>query len=292
MSFSGHLPKILGDDAEEAFYRLTTLLGYTKDRTQNITPAIDLIAEFDDAESQERSSLLKRPIFSPNGITAFSVKRGQYKLKDVANLKRDIEKGKRSKDKKDEVLRNLAGGVLVTGSLLPEPELNSILKEDGIYIWDIRRLIFYSLKVKICEELSELGAVKEGYFQSLNGSFVIAPTKLDIATMYVRVFAFLDDHNLVVQRDHAMKMLMEIYSRGLKPFLSSSPLSLQVILSVHSMGSVRRELVKEAYVDYAKALKKHPRVFFSTPDVFEIQSYAAAPWTAIFSPSTSATLSQ
>lgn len=285
MSFSGHLPQILGDDAETAFYQVASSLGYTKQRTRNIRPSIDLIADFDG--TQQESAVLKRPIFSPEGMTAFSVKRGAFVKKDLNDLTSDIQKGKESKDKKDEILQKLAGGVLVSGTLLTEPKLNSTLKTWGVFVWDIRRLIFYSKKVKICSELLDFGPVKEEYLEAVKGTFMIAPVKLDIATMYVRAYAFVDDHDLVIQRDHAEAILKEIYSKGLKP-LQNALFELQVIFSLHSVGSIRRDLVEEAYRAYAKVEKEHPRVTFSNTGAMEIQSYAAAPWTAMFAPSSGA----
>jgi hypothetical protein len=136
------------------------------------------------------------------------------------------------------------------------------------------------MKVKVVADLLDLGPVQEHYLRKLSGSFVLAPTRVEGTTMFVTARAFLDDHNLVMQRDHTMLVLEDIYAVGLKPILEGPRYDIQVTLAVHSVGPVQRELVEQAYRDYSGDSSKHPKALFSA--AVDIQSYAAAPWTAMF----------
>jgi hypothetical protein len=44
------------------------------------------------------------------------------------------------------------------------------------------------------------------------------------------------------------------------------------------LGIAYKDLVENAYMDYAREESNHPQVDFSTPMIFQ---YGAAPWTSI-----------
>jgi hypothetical protein len=96
------------------------------------------------------------------------------------------------------------------------------------------------------------------------------------------IAVFVDDHDrkLMVSFDHSENILTYIHQNSLKPIADSSQLDVQALFKIHVLGLADRELVREAYIDYARKQKSgHPQVVFSAvPTLFQ---YASAPWTAI-----------
>jgi len=194
----------LGDSAEGDFYILAKTLGYKILRSRNPSPGIDFVAEFS-GKAIENSTLL-RPSFSPDGITAFSVKSGDAKAGDVAELADYVH---RSQGSPDELLKKMKGGVIVIGTMKTRGQIDD-MSSQGIFCWDIRRLLFYSVKVRTVARLAETGPVIEHPLKGLDGGFVIAPMeKISNSILKVEATAFVDDHNIIIQGDH--------FSSDLKP---------------------------------------------------------------------------
>jgi hypothetical protein len=269
----GHFSQILGDAAEDDFYSLALHLGYRVVRERNPAPGIDFIAEFDG----KRSNLqLRRPIFSPDGITAFSVKRGDFGSDDITALKNYISDAHKSSDP---ILNQIRGGVIVTSSLKTEATLNDLARQQ-LFCWDVRRMMLYSSKARLAAEWSDLGLVTEKPMPGrLLGSYMLVAFELFHGVLKTKVSVFVDDHDLVLQGDHMNTVLNEIYRNGLKPMIRSmSAKEIETTIVVHSAGLIQRRVVLQACDDFAKG-KKHSGVTFLVGG-FEFQSYSTAPWTA------------
>jgi len=269
----GHFSQILGDAAEDDFYSLALHLGYRVVRERNPVPGIDFVAEFDG----ERPNLqLQRPIFSPDGITAFSVKRGDFGNDDIAILKDYIDDAHKSNDP---TLNKIRGGVIVTSSLKSEGTLNDLATQQ-LFCWDVRRMMLYSSKARLAAEWSDLGLVTEmPMHRKLVGSYMLVPYELCHGVLKTKVSVFVDNHDLVLQGDHMNTALNEIYKNGLKPMIRSmSAKEIETTIVVHSAGPIQRRVVLQACDDFAKG-DQHAGVTFLVSG-FEFQSYSAAPWTA------------
>jgi hypothetical protein len=94
MPLSGHIIQELGRTIEDEFTLLIEGIGYLVKRKRNPSPSIDLIAEFQGKpipETLHPAELLPPP-FPLEGITAFSIKRGDFRNKDVNDLLKAIIK--------------------------------------------------------------------------------------------------------------------------------------------------------------------------------------------------------
>lgn len=274
----GHFSQILGDSAEDDFYALARAIGYSLIRSRNPVPGIDFVAQFTGTTIE--NCFLLRPTHSPDGLTAFSVKSGDFSASDVADLVNYVTTSKASGDP---VLREMKGGVLVVGATKTQHEISRLLSQ-GVFCWDVRRLIFYSVKAKTVARLSETGRVLEYPLGGVGGGFVLAPSPrgfVSSSLIEYEVHAFVDDHNLVVQGDHLTAILGQVYTIGLKPVIQAMRYDVRIRMSLHALGPIQRRIVDQAYTDYCAA-ENHPGLMAPAGEELEMQSYATAPWTAIF----------
>lgn len=275
-SLPGHFSQILGDSAEEDFYALAGVIGYVVIRRRNPAPGIDFVAEFKGTNVE--NCLLVRPPYSPKGLTAFSVKSGDADSSDVREL---LDYVSQCRSSSDAVLRRIKGGVLVVGSVKTGDQINQHLRQ-GIYCWDVRRLIFYSAKAKTVARLANTGRVVEHPLRKgISGGFVLAPQSIvSGSTLSVEVDVFIDDHNFVIQRDHLTGILDQVYVSGLRPIIQAMRYDIELRISLHSMGLIQRPIVDQAYRDYSA--KNLPGLILPADEGLEMQSYATGAWTALF----------
>lgn len=278
---SGHVAQELGEAAEREFNRLVEMLGYRVLRKRQPRPGIDLIASFSGDLSQKLHlpCTLMRPIFAPDGYTAFSIKRGDFRKKDVDELLRDVKDAQASDD---EVLKSVSGCILACNHVKTEGELDDLL-DRNVYCWDLRRLIFYATKAKLAHKLAQSGPVREMSLQAESkGSYIILPSgTLDVSTMRVDVTIFIDDHHGFMGYDHVYTILNNVYETGLEPIVGSTGYYVQVVTTIHALGLANSELAKRAFQDYAGDMSQHPKVSFSAEPGLQVYQYGAAPWSAI-----------
>jgi hypothetical protein len=275
----GHFSQILGDSAEDDFYALARAIGYGIIRRRNPTPGIDFVAEFSGTPAEIENSILLRPPYSPDGLTAFSVKSGDSESSDVTQLTDYVDQCRRSGDG---VLQQIRGGVLVVGTTKTQHQLRDMLSQN-VFCWDVRRLIFYSMKAKTVAQLSETGNVTEHPLGAgLSGGFVLAPLRGSSRSLIdAEVHVFVDDHELVVQGDHMRTILEQVYTTGLEPIVRAMRYDIRVRMSLHALGPIQRSVVADAYRRYYTA-GNHPGLMTPVIQGLEMQSYATAPWTAMF----------
>ena len=265
---------------EDEFTVLIEKLGYRVLRKRDVKSGIDVIAKFDGEPINPKlpnPCILLRPLFAPEGISAFSLKRGDFRKSDVNEL---IKKVKKVTSSADEVLKSLQGAVIVTNYTKTETELDKLFL-NNVYCWDGRRLIFYSAKAKSVFDLARRGPVKEYLIKDLGKVSYIIERETGQRAILTNIVILVDDHdkNLVVGYDYIKNILMHIYQNSLKPIVDSTDLDVQTMFKVHILGIAHKELVENAYFDYARDEKSHPKVVFSAPPT--IFQYGAAPWTAI-----------
>ena len=273
----GHFSQILGDRAEEDFYALARAIGYGIVRHRDPATGIDFVAEF--TGSTIENCYLLRPAHSPDGLTAFSVKSGDSTQKHITEL---VDYICASQSSADPILKKMKGGVLVVGTSKTRGEIDTMLSQ-GIFCWDVKRLIFYSMKAKTVARLSETGRVVEYPFGTgISGGFVVAPQGFDSPSLIgYEVHCFVDDHNLVVQGDHLQSILHQVYDCGLKPVMGAMHYDIRIRMTLHALGPIERQVVDQAFTDYFRE-GNHPGLTTTAIGGLAMQSYATAPWTAVF----------
>jgi hypothetical protein len=270
---------------EDSFVGLLYGLGYTVTRRCDIESGLDVIAKFYGELINPTTTYpckLMLPSFAPKGLTAFSLKRGDFTNKDVTEL---IEKVEKAKSSHNEVLNSLESRVMATNFFKVEGVIDDMLAKD-VYCWDGRRLFFYSAKARVARELGSRGPTNEIAVEGIKNSSYLIETETSKKlenVLLANVVVFVDDHSkeLVISSDHIEKILKFVYERSLKGIIEYVQLETQTLLEIHVLGIANEELVRSTYNRYATETALHPKVFFSAePVVFQ---YGAAPWATLFS---------
>ena len=276
---AGHIPPIVGDSAEVGFGELIGILGFRILRRRNLKPPFDYIARFTGVPTLDlqRGSKLLPPSFCPSGVSGFSVKAGDISRSDVQVASSWLAEARASADA---VVHSVAGVIIVTSQYKTNDEIGFILR-NGVYCWDVRRLIFYSTKARLVRELSKFGPIVEHVVNTPQGSFFVHPPSAQADVMTVNVNVFLEDPELVLHGDHLETLLQDIYSISLKEIVASTWYDIQATVTVHAMGVGEFNILEEAFRSYAGNRDAHPKIFFSV-DGFRFIPYTGAPYAAIF----------
>jgi len=277
----GHFPPEVGRAMEDSFVNLLYRLGYTTSSERDPASGLDVIAKFYGEPinpTPSNACKLLPPFFAPKGMTAFSLKRGNFAKKDVIEL---VEKFQKAKNSADSAYRALEGMVIVTNYSRTEEDIDKLLLQK-VYCWDGRRLIFYSAKARFIQELASRGPVQEIAIEVVSNSSYLIETETLKNAILANIVILIDNHDkrLIISSEQMEKMLVYIYDNSLKPIVQSTQLDVQVLLKIHTLGIANETIVKNSYNKYARENSFHPKVFFSAePMIFQ---YGAAPWATLF----------
>ncbi|MEM3700676.1 MAG: hypothetical protein QXL57_07425 [Candidatus Bathyarchaeia archaeon] len=271
---------------EDSFADLLDRLGYNVLRKRDTKSGLDIIAKFY-GEPIIKKPLnhckLLPPFFAPHGATAFSLKRGDFKEKDVTELIEKVQLAKNSKDPKDSILRELDGMVIVTNYTQTEDKIDKLLSR-GVYCWDIRRLIFYSKKAQAIQKLAKRNEVEEIKIEGMDNSSYLKEIESSERknAVLTNLFVFIDSHSkdLIISSDHMEAILKYVYERSLKQIVESTRFFVHARFSIHVLGIANEDLIRKTYNKFSEDFSSHPKVLFSDePIVFQ---YGAAPWATLF----------
>lgn len=269
---------------EDEFAVLIERLGYRVDRKRDEKSGLDIIAHFHgepiNLKLPYECNLLK-PSFAPDGMTAFSLKRGDFVEGDVDEL---IGKIKNARSLKEEVYKSIRGASIVTNYTKTEAQLDNILAK-SVYCWDGRRLIFYAAKARSILELAFKGPLIEEVIEGLVKASYLIQTQTGTGAILANIVILIDDHNrnFTMGHDDVQHMLKYIYEKSLKPMADMTRLDVQVAFRFHILGIADKAVVENAYIDYARKEEDHPKVVFSQP--FAMFQYGAAPWATLLTSS-------
>ena len=275
---SGHFNPEIGRKFEDGFSILLERLGYRIWRKRDTRTGLDVVATFEGLpyyNEEHNTCILQKPIFSPEGVIAFSAKKGDFTKRDIKELRSKIEKSEMVViDKKKQPI---TGGIIVTNYSKNESELNKLYAE-GIFCWDIIRLFFYANKARICYDLSRNASVKEYSMNNFSCSYLISPYRLEKGIMHINIVIMVDEHkkDQTISADHLISILENIYENSLIPILKSTPLDIQTRSEIHILSLADQELLDSAYVQFAGDLKEHPQITYLRD--FKIYSYVSSPW--------------
>jgi hypothetical protein len=278
---AGHFGPDVGRGMEDAVESLLKGIGYRLSLTRGQKFGIDIIADFTGEPSfagkKINKCVLVRPSYAPTGQTAFSLKRGDFKEKDLDELEKKINKAKSTPE-----LDKLDGGVMVTNYMKTEGEIDRVWKEKSIHCWDIRRLIFYTVKANEILNLATTGRAREySLSESKTSALIQTSEKITEFALAAKIAVFVDDHD--PERDigepFVTSVLSEIRSKYLKPIVESTNLDVQASLRFHFLGRVSQNVIVDSHIEYGQKEAGSPIIFLGPPRVFH---YAAAAWSQLF----------
>ena len=272
---SGHLAQILGDVMEDEFSNLLEKLAYRIIQRRNIAPPLDFICDFlrRPLDGSQGPSL-RTPWFSPAGKTAFSVKEGALRKKDVTELKKACQSARRSSRQH---LKRLSGAVLVTNEVLPLFKIDRI-RGDGIYCWDMRRLLFYSIKARLANSEAHR-AVEYPLKLFEEASCLVRPGRATSARIRLNVDIFFDDHHCNLTSNDVADVLRETYGVSLASIARRIPYSVAAKLSLHVLGMVDPALARKSYEEFKQEMS-HKGITLDDVSNFLVCQYRPSAWSA------------
>lgn len=222
-----------GIEAENIAWNLINALGYEICDLPNEEYDIDAITTFSYTSPPNES--LKRPRFSPEGLTAFEVT-GQR----ITTRKFTIFKEKIDRYNEDHQESAINGGILLTDESVSNTMYRQ-MREQDIFGWGSSRVVFYWQKIRI--------------FNSWRAFGTVAEMELDQHTSYLRCFSpdseqifrfaiFFDDHAHILSPARTRSIMNGIREQSLTPFIDQGLTPLNVWFEYHALSSVREDLAK------------------------------------------------
>lgn len=241
---SGERGRLLGSLFEnDIFWLILDLIRYSE-RARNISGfEIDLVAD-----PPEEPPEYIRPRYSPDGRTAFECKLGGVKNRDINNLASKITQINANGP---QGIRNVIGGVLTSGFRIDKRDLYLLAEQNQIYIWDIRRLCFYTAKYCFLRQSEQFKPAEREL--SNNISFIqYFAARQERITMTLAVFV--DDQFHFMDQNAAEEILMNlnnVFSQLQNQYVRPMEIKLQfhalggVTVSVNSLAATLRNYTTE-----------------------------------------------
>ncbi len=274
---------MIGSTAEYQIKKLLELLGYQVIRENVIQPSIDKIINFiGEPPSLKYKCVLKKPIFSPDGNIALSIKRGNFTGSDITDLLDDIAEARAHES--DYLLQNINSGMLISNSLKNPSEINEYL-ERGIKCWDGSRMYFYSAKAYTIKELSKVAPLKEEHLDvDFNASY-LRQWKFDNKkenTINGRFILFIDEHDseFIYSTDHNERILNLIYDDEIKTMIEERDINVFSYFEIHVLGKANEDLVKTSYLNFSRRNTNPDKKEIGATFIanIEIIQYGVSPW--------------
>lgn len=277
----GHFAPDVGRFMEDDFINLLENLGYRIALKRDVQSGIDIIAKFagEPLPKPMRKCRFLKPVFSPNcDYIAFSLKRGDFTDKDIQEI---IDKKNAIKENKDFPVKNVDGAIIVSNLFSTEHKIDEIFRR-GVFYWDVRRLIFYSTKVRSYFHYIKTGPIAEFILPDLPGTYLQITDGMESHLVKLYVEIFLDEHSpeFTLNSEITMKILTDIYKTSIKPVVDSLSVDVHVTPTFYTLGIADQKLIETSYIDYASDHSKHENVQFNpNPKIYQ---FGAAPWTIIY----------
>ena len=219
-----------GIEAEQKAIPFIRSLGYEILEAPCEEHDIDCIADFRSGIPQHRS--LKRPRFSPDGLTAFEITSKRVSTKKFMDFSRKIRRYNNAYPDDP-----ISGGVLLTDRDVSNAMYNSMRTED-IFGWGSHRYVFYKQKIRIFSSWEELHGTTTEIPIDDNTSYLRCFCPHDEKVMF-RFAIFCDDHARVFSVSKVKEIMTSIKENSLSPFIDRGMLPMNVLFEYHALGGIR-----------------------------------------------------
>jgi hypothetical protein len=262
-SVDGETAPRLGEDFRSKVCILLRTLGYVE--RLNRQDGIDWVGD----PPLARRSLI-RPLFSPNGRTAFEFRLGGISLPSVAeNFHAKIGS---LRDGGNPVFSNVVGGVLVTDGRISDSKIQTAL-ESQVYCWDTRHLHFLAKKTDTFKSLHRSRQnVKEKRLDDWTTLFM----NLSPYEGYMELKAYVFYQNPSQQIDtQKVENIIARFSRNVERITADFSSPIYIHLKIHSLAGVAEGAENTFRELTFSEENSNPR--YDSAACF-IVSYATAPW--------------
>jgi hypothetical protein len=264
MPTDGETAPRLGEEFRVRACTLAKSLGYTERISRRF--GIDLGA---DPPSKKKS--LARPLFSPNGRTAFDFKSGiRVQIQSEAvKLRQKIDQLNRSNNPD---FSSIIGGVIVTDNKVGDTDMTRAL-ELGIHCWDIRYAHFLAKKIDIFKTLVRLN--KDTKERQLD-DWTTAIMNFGSYTGFMELKAFLFYHNPLQEMNaERLEALLQRLVDTVRAMTRDLNITVITHLKLHSIAEVTEGAEDRFRERTSGQIDENLR--FESQACFLV-SYSIAPW--------------
>jgi len=245
-----------GIEAENKAWNLIRALGYEICDLPNEEYDIDCIATFNSEPPLNRS--LKRPRFSPQGLTAFEVTSQRISERKFTGFKQKIVSFN-----EDHSGSQISGGVLVTDRSISN-SMCKLMKDQGIFGWDSSRVVFYWQKVRAFGSWSAYGAVNEIEVDEVTSCLrCFSPNSEQL----FRFAVFFDDHIHTLSPAITKTIMERIREQLLSPLIELGLTPINVWFEYHALGGVRD--LTEDLLGFMDKWRRNEIIVFMPDDAFK-----------------------
>lgn len=222
----GEEPRSIGFEAEDIGINFIRSLGYEILDAPNEEFDLDCVAEFRPVIGYRG---LRRPRYSPAGLTAFEIKSQVASRSRIAKFERKILRYNQSTSD-----RQIMGGIFVIDRRISNA-MHKCMEPKGIYGWDSRRLSFYENKLRIFNEWMDHGITTEIIVDDRT-SYLRCFSPFSNERILIRFSVFFDDHCHVLSVSRAKEIMEEIRQQSLSPLADAGLVPIETLFEFHSLG--------------------------------------------------------
>lgn len=255
-----------GIEAEQKAIPFIRSLGYEICEALCEEYDIDCIANFRSGSPQRKS--LKRPRFSPDGLTAFEITSKRVSTKKFTDFSGKIRRYNTAHSNAP-----IVGGVLLTDKDVSKTMYDS-MRNENIFGWGPHRYVFYKQKVRIF-----------GSWSALHGT--TTEISIDDTTSYLRCFCphdekllfrfaiFFDDHARVFSVSKVKDIMEKIKEDSLFPLIDRGMLPINVLFEYHALGGIRD--LRGDLLNFANKWKEEEITIFLPEEENPFKNYRTFP---------------
>lgn len=255
-----------GIEAEQKAIPFIRSLGYEICKAPCEEYNIDCIANFETRSPSYKS--LKKPRFSPDGLTAFEITSKRVSTKKFTDFSEKIRHYSA-----DHSNAPIAGGILLTDKDI-STAMYDRMKNENIFGWGSHRYVFYKQKIRVF-----------GSWNALHGTTTEIPINTD--TSYLRCFCpddekllfrfaiFFDDHSRVLSVSKAKGIMEKIKENSLSPLVDRGMLPINALFEYHALGGIRD--LRRDLLNFASEWKKEGITIFLPEEESPFKNYRTFP---------------
>jgi hypothetical protein len=259
----GEEPRSRGIEAEDKAWKLIRALGYEIYEQPNEEYDIDCIAKFNTELPPYRS--VKRPRYSPSGLTAFEVTSQRITQKKFTTFKEKLVEYN-AHNAGSEI-----GGVILTDKSISN-SMYSKMRVQEIFGWGPSRVVFYWQKVRIFGSWSAYGTVTEIEVDNdISCLRCFSPS----SDYLFRFAIFFDDHAHVLSPAKTKAIMEKIREKSISPLIEQGLSPINVWFEYHALCDIK-DLTKDL-LSFVDKWRKDEIVVFIPPKDEAFKGYRTFP---------------
>jgi len=235
----GEKAKSIGEEAEVKIWSFLGSLGYKIHITNEPKYNIDCIAE---PPPKNPMYGMAKPLYAPDGLTAFEVKVPAVSQKKVREFRNKILKYNRDNtgDKR------LKGGVFLVDHKISPKMLDSMRKQQ-VWGWGVERQRLYHEKANIFKNFKQKAFITEIPLDERCSYLRCSTPPPTRSKTLLRIVVFFDDEFHILSQIRVRKVMNKIKEDSITPLMNYGIKPLNLFFEFYSIGGLSKYLREEIY---------------------------------------------